>query len=263
MRYAHAVVAVCGLLALLRAGTPAAAENASAAAQANNPLATVSSLNLQNYYIGELTESDEHANQFILRYARPLTLGESNWLMRASLPINSYPIRANGDHHTGLGDADVFAAYLFDTGNPAVSFGIGPQIVAPTASQDELGSEQWQAGIANVYFNAESAVFQYGYLLIYRAGVGPTSGRERVSLAALQPFAFLQLGEGWYTGTAPLWNYNFKSDDYGVPLGLRLGKVSKRDGVVYNTFIEPQYSVADEGPGQPEWQVFAGLNMQF
>jgi hypothetical protein len=233
------------------------------AAQANNPLANISSFNIQNYYIGELTEPDENANQLILRYARPFTLGDSLWLMRASLPFNTYPTGASGAHSSGLGDIDIFAAYLIDTGNPAISFGVGPSLVAPTASEDELGSEQWQAGLANVYFNAESAKFQYGYLLIYRAGFGDTNDRDRVNLLAMQPFAFWQLGDGWYTGTAPLWNYNFGNDGYGFPVGARLGKVFKSGGVVYNTFVEPQVSVADKGPGQPEWQLFAAVNMQF
>ena len=39
----------------------------SAEADANNPLASIVALNLQNYYIGELTESDDDANQFLTR----------------------------------------------------------------------------------------------------------------------------------------------------------------------------------------------------
>jgi hypothetical protein len=71
------------------------------------------------------------------------------------------------------------------------------------------------------------------------------------------------LGGGWYTGGAPIWTYNFANDDYSFPLGLRLGKVIQRDGNVFNLFVEPQYSVADRGYGNPEWQVFFALNMQF
>lgn len=234
-----------------------------ATAQANNPLADIKAFNVQNYYIGELTTTDEDANQMVLRYAQPFSIGESDWLMRASLPINTFPAGLRGAHQTGTGDADIFAAYLIDTGNPAVSFGVGPQLVAPTASDEALGNEQWQAGVANVYFNATSAKYQYGYLLIYRGGIGDTNDRERVSLAAMQPFFFYQLKDGWYTGTAPLWNYDFQSDNYSVPVGARLGKVLKANKTVFNVFLEPQVSAADRGPGQPEWQLFFAVNMQF
>ena len=116
-------------------------------AQANNPLANFTAFNLHNYYIGELTDPDEYANQFWLRFAQPFSIGKTNWLMRASLPINTFPVAPELDHKTGLGDLNVFAAYLIDTGNPTLSFGVGPQITAPTATEDALGSEKWSAGI--------------------------------------------------------------------------------------------------------------------
>ena len=57
---------------------------ADAAAQANNPLANMTAFNIQNYYIGELTESDESANQFWLRFAKPISVADTNWIFRAS-----------------------------------------------------------------------------------------------------------------------------------------------------------------------------------
>jgi len=236
---------------------------ASAAAQANNPLANMTAFNLQNYYLGDLTETDETANQFWFRYAQPFSVAGTNWLMRASLPINTFPTSLDGDKETGIGDLNVFAAYLIDTGNPALSFGIGPQITAPTASKDALGSEKWSAGFANVLFNASSAKFQYGYLLTWQASFAGSSDRDRVNAGAFQPFAFYQLGHGTYLRAAPIWQYNFENDDYNVPLGVGIGQVIKSGKTVYNMFAEPQFSVAHEGAGQARWQLFVGFNMQF
>ena len=251
------------ILSCLTQYAMASEDAASAAAQANNPLANMTAFNLQDYYIGDLTESDDTANQFWMRYAKPFSVGQSDWLLRASLPVYSYPVGASGDTETGLSDLNVFAAYLIDTGNPAVSFGIGPQVTAPTASKDELGSGKWSAGFANVLFNAESKQFQYGYLLTWQASFAGDSDRQDVNVAALQPFAFFQLGGGTYLRAAPIWVYNLENDDYSVPLGIGVGQVIKKGKTVYNVFAEPQFSVADEGPGQPEWQIFVGLNMQF
>ena len=251
------------ILSCLTQYAMAAEDDASAAAQANNPLANMTAFNMQQYFIGELTESDASANQFWARYAKPFSVGQSNWLLRASLPIYSYPVGASGGTETGLSDLNVFAAYLIDTGNPAVSFGIGPQLTAPTASKDELGSGKWSAGLANVLFNAESKQFQYGYLLTWQASFAGDSDRQDVNVAALQPFAFFQLGGGTYLRAAPIWVYNLENDDYSVPLGVGIGQVIKQGKTVYNVFVEPQFSVADEGPGQPEWQIFMALNMQF
>ncbi|WP_170469327.1 MULTISPECIES: hypothetical protein [Ruegeria] len=256
------VLVLATLTALALHSEEAAAQNAEA--QANNPLADITAFNIQNYYIDEFTgPGNQSGNQFVLRYAKPVQWGNSKWLIRASLPYNSFPVGTGGSTVNGIGDFDIFAAYQIDTGNPAISFAVGPQVVAPTATDNRLGSDQWQLGIANVYFNATSPKFQYGYLLTWRGGVGDTKGGPRVSLGAFQPFAFYQLGNGWYTGGAPIWTYNFRNNNYSVPLGIRLGKVVKRDKTVFNLFVEPQWSVRDKGAGQPKMQVYFALNMQF
>lgn len=258
------LILACVSTFALFAGAEAWAQDSDSAAQANNPLADITAFNIQNYYIGEFTgDIDETGNQAWLRYAKPLEFGDSSWLIRASLPYSSFPVGQGMSTVSGIGDFDIFAAYQMDLGKPGVSFAVGPQLVIPTASDDRLGSEQWQAGLTNVYFNASSAKFQYGYLLTYRAGVGDTNGRTRVSLAAFQPFMFYQLGNGLYTGMAPVWSYDFKSDNYTVPLGIRLGKVMKKNKTVFNLFVEPQYSVFDRGAGLPQWQIYMALNMQF
>ncbi len=126
-----------------------------------------------------------------------------------------------------------------------------------------MGSEKWSGGFANVLFNASSSKFQYGYLLIWQASFAGADDRADVNVAAFQPFAFYQLGGGTYLRATPIWVYNIDNDDYSVPLGVGIGHVIKTDKTVYNVFIEPQFSVLDEGPGQPEWQIFFGFNMQF
>ncbi len=235
--------------------------DSSAAAQANNPLANMTAFNMQNYYVGRQTETGRNANQFWLRYAQPFSISSSNWLMRASLPVNSFPVE--GHHKTGIGDLNLFAAYLIDTGNPAVSFGLGPQITAPTASDNALGSEKWSAGLVNVLFDASSPKFQYGYLLSWQNSFAGSSHREDADLLAFQPFAMYQLGGGTYLRAAPIWTYNLENDGYSVPVGLGVGHVFKRNKTVYNLFIEPQFAVASRGPGQPDWQIYMGLNLQF
>lgn len=237
--------------------------DAQAAAQANNPLANMTALSFQNYYIGELTGIEESANQLWARYATPLSFAGGDWLFRASLPINTYPIGPNFSDETGTGDVNMLASYLFDTGNPSVSFGLGPQITLSTESEDGLGSGKYSAGFANVYFNAESTTFQYGYLLTWQQSFAGDDDREDVNLAAFQLFAMYQLGQGLYLRSVPIAIYNFENDNYSVPLGLGIGKVFKRGKTVFNMYIEPQVSVADEGAGQPDWQVLLGFNMQF
>ena len=234
-----------------------------AAAEANNPLAQFTSLNFQNQFIGNLSEIDEPANSFLLRGAQPFQLFGGDWIARATLPVNTFPAPPDLSHETGLGDFNIFAAYLFDTGNPAISFGLGPQLTIPTATDDALGSGQWSTGLANVLFYSASPAWQLGYLLTWQASFAGDSDRSDVNIGAFQPFIFHQLGDGWYLRSSAVSTYDFETDNYSVPVGLGLGNVFQTESAVVNIFVEPQVSVFDDGPNQPEWGIFAGINFQF
>jgi hypothetical protein len=250
---------VLNLLLVAAWAYPAEESGSQDAAQANNPLADIQAFNLHNYYIPELSGGvDGTGNSFILRYAQPF----GRWLMRASLPFNRVPT-GPGSSTSSVGDLDAFFAYLFDTGNPARSFGLGPQIVLPTAGKDATGTGKYQLGAAAVYFDASSARFQWGGLVTYRTDVAGDDDREDTSLLAVQPFYFLQLGNGNYLRGAPIWTFDLESDDYAVPVALGFGKVIPTERVVFNVFIEPQFTVLSKGSGQPEFQLFMGFNMQF
>ena len=184
--------------------------------------------------------------------------------MRASLlTVNTVPAPPELEHETGVGDFNVFAAYQMDVGIPGVSFGFGPLLNVPTASEDATGSGKWSAGIANVLFSARSPKFQYGYLLTWQASFAGDDDRDDVNIAAFQPILIYQLGGGTYLRSTPIMTYDFESNGYTVPLGLGIGQVFKTSKGSNNLFIEPQWSVADDGAGWPEWQVFIGFNMIF
>jgi len=234
-----------------------------AVTQANNPLANMKALNFHNYYMGELTETDKSADQLWVRYVQPFSLGGTDWLLRASLPYNSFPVGSKGETKSGFGDFNILAVYLMDVGMPAVSFGVGPLLILPTATEERLGSEKYSAGIANVLFDARSRIFQYGYLLTWQHSFAGDADRATVNIAALQPFALLQLGGGTYLRSVGIWYYDIEQEKYSIPIGLGVGQVIKRGKTVFNVFIEPQYSVADKGAGVTRWQVFTGLNIQF
>jgi hypothetical protein len=239
-------------------GESASGSEASAAANANNPLADIRAFNLHNYYIPELSGVDESANTFWARYAQPF----GKWLFRGSLPVSRVPTGSDSST-SGLGDLNAFAAYLFDTGDPAVSFGVGPQLTMPTATEDETGTGRWQAGAAMVYFNGKSQRFQWGGLVTWQTDFAGDDDRSGTNLLALQPFYFLQLGKGLYLRGAPIAVFNLENDTYHVPVGLGIGQVIPTESVVYNVFVEPQFTILDRGAGQPELQLFVGLNMQF
>jgi len=243
-------------------GAAVAEDEAGAAAAANNPLANLKAFNLQNYYVTNVSDTSGTANQFWLRYAQPIGTPLGDVLVRASLPVVSVP--TGGDtSDSGLGDSNVFATYLIDVGNPDVSFGIGPLAGFPTATSNTLGNDQWTLGGAAVYFDARSRVVQFGGLVTYAHRVGGSDRLPAQSSLAVQPFAFVQVGQGFYFRSAPVWAFDLQSGSYNVPIGLGVGKVVKAGSTVLNFFVEPQYTIVESGPGQPKFQLFAAVNLQF
>ena len=248
---------------LLCAQPICAQEGPSAEAQANNPLAQFKTFNVHNQYTGALTGIDADANTVFLRGALPVSAFGGDWLVRATLPFNRCPEPASSGNVTGVGDFNVFAAYLFDTGNPSRNFGLGPQLTIPTASKDALGTEKWSAGFANVLFDMSTPGFQWGYLLTWQTSFAGSDSRSDVNSAGLQPFLFKQLGSGWYLRSTAVMTYDFETDNYNIPIGFGAGRVIKSGNATVNFFVEPQISVASRGNGQSEWGVFAGVNFQF
>jgi hypothetical protein len=251
------------ILFLMIAGiTPLSAQEGPSAEElkkANNPLANMIAFNIQNYYASRLYGlPDDMTNIFWLRYAQPV----GRVLIRASLPVNTFPT-GQTDPKSGLGDFNIFGAYLATPGDASTQFGIGPLLAAPTASDDALGSGKWQGGAAVVVFAAPSAQIQYGGLITWQASFAGDKARANTNLLVLQPFGFWQLGGGTYLRTAPLWIFNLESHDYNVPVGFGIGRVVKVGNIVFNIFLEPQYTMLHEGAGQPAFQIFTGLNMQF
>lgn len=230
---------------------------------ANNPIASATSLNIQNEYIGNLSDIDKPGNILNLRAIQPFNLFGGGWVARATLPVVTLPTPADLSSETGIGDFNVFALKLIDTGNPTVTVGFGPSLTVPSATNDDLGNGTWNVGLANVLFNFTNPRFQWGYLAVWETDVAKQrDDAVDVNRGFLQPFGILQMGDGWYLRSTGVWNYNFETDDYSLPVGLGFGRVFITEPAVINAFFEPQVAIAHEGPGQREWGAFFGINFQ-
>ena len=248
---AVSIFALCG-------SVDAQESNKEAMKQANNPLASFTTLNFQNYYIPELSETDGTANTFWIRYATPFKLFKGNWLLRASLPVNMAPTPEGTG--SGLGSVNAFAAYLFKMKNPEITFGAGPLAAFPTGTGDLPGNDTWDLGAAVVLFDARSDLIQWGGLVTYQTDV---AGDGESSLAAVQPFGMIQMGKGWYLRSTGVWVFNLEADSWTVPVGMGVGKVIKAGKKVINAYFEPQFTILSSGDaGQPQFQLFFGVNIQ-
>ncbi len=256
LRILLAVVLMCG--SVVASAQSAAEAEAEALRQANNPLASVKSLNLHNYYTSSLYGiPDATTNLTWLRYAQPF----GNFILRASLPVMTVSLPGEGPQ-SGLYDANMFLIYKFRMRNPGTDLGIGPAATFPTATND-LGSGKWQVGVSAIAFFKGNPVIQMGTLLTWQMSVAGKDDKPDVNLLTPQIFAMWQIGGGTYLRSTGIWSFNLENGQYNVPIGLGIGKAFKSGGKIFNVFMEPQYSVYSWGAGQPKVQVFVGFNTQF
>jgi hypothetical protein len=257
----NAPLVVCLAAALMLPNTASAQEipNADEVAKANNPLAPITAINFQNYYLPTLyLLPAQHANTLQLR----AIFATTKMIVRATLPVSTAPTSIL-ESVSGLGDLNVFDAFLLTEEGAKNQFGVGPLLVAPTATDDALGDGKWQGGAAVVVVTQPIPTVMIGGLVTYQHSFAGDSDRPDASLGVVQPFVILQFGGGYYARSSGVWEFDLENDSYVVPFGVGVGKVMKAGRSVLNIFLEPQFTVMREGIGQPSFQVFGGINVQF
>src|SRR5262245_24536063 len=165
--------------------------------QSNSPLNPAPSVNLHDYYSPELYDIDDSINDFLVRGSFVLPPGKLlPWpqLIRATLPISSRPHFPTGST-TALGDFNVFDLFLL--GSDATELGIGPLVVAPTASDDDVGAGKWQAGLAAIAVHP-TARGLLGGLVQWQASFAGDEDRADVGTLTVQPLLVRNMPNAWY-----------------------------------------------------------------
>lgn len=221
---------------------------------ANNPLTPKMAVMAHNYVQPVMSgQPGSGANQLFIRGVLPHDALGIDQLMRASLPVISNAWTPH-DASNGIGDLTVFDMAIHRFGRNKI--GIGPLLVAPTASSPALGSGKWQGGVQTVIslphdWGLTSALTSY-----------QQSFDGSLQTLTIQPLIFYNLDNGYYLRSSGISTFDLGRSSV-VPVGLGLGRVFEHpDGKVLNLFIEPQYSVVQTGIGVPSFQIFAGMVLQ-
>lgn len=229
--------------------------------KANNPLTQMFGLNFQDYYSSSIFGTDQTSNSFLLRGVLPHKIGGFPQITRVTLPYQTLPT-GDGEYAQGVGDLNLFDIFLLKPKN-GVEFGVGPYFVFPTAAKDETGAGKWQAGASAIAMKP-GAWGMLGALLTYQHDFAGPDERPTQNIATLQPFFIYNLPKGFYARSTGVWNFNWQNGHYYIPVGAGFGKVWKlKSGTVVNLGVEPQWTVVHEGDGQPNFQTFMVLNLQF
>ena len=243
-------------------GQPSAASVSDDAANAaNNPLTPKVTVYIQNYFIPAITDADgRSANQTLLRTVMPSDAFGLPQLLRLKLSAETVPVFPTGSD-AGLGDLTLYDLFLLPY--KPVNIGIGPLLVAPTATQENTGDGKWQAGLAAIVALTNSAGLLSG-LVTYQHSFAGDANRPRVEIVTAQPIITRNIGAGFYLRSSGIWSFNLEDQTKVIPVGLGLGRIwTFGQGNNINAYVEPQYSVLHDGAGVAIWQVYAGVNVQF
>jgi hypothetical protein len=235
--------------------------------KATNPIGDLIQVQLQNQFNWDNYESDGWSNQGIVQPVIPVKLPWDALPMMITRTTISYvntpdlghPI----DRHDGLGDVFALALGLPKLNLDGQMVGLGAAISLPTATDDFTGSGKCSGGPAAVYVNTKSKGWMWGVLGWQVWSFAGDRDREDVSSLAVQPFVTRQLGRGWYVGTQDVpWTYNWKTGGWTMPLGVKVGRVTKLGRQAVNIFGEVMGTPLHDGP-VPKWSFKVGLSLLF
>ena len=160
---------------------------------ANNPLTPKITVNLQDYFLPSLNRlGNRQANQGLLRGLVPSDAFGVPQLIRFTLPLVTTPTFPSGSD-TGLGDLTVFDLVVIPT--KSVVFGVGPLLVAPTATSRNTGTGKWQGGAAAVGVAPQSWGLLAG-LVTYQHSFAGDDYRPTAQIVTAQPIVTYNLPDG-------------------------------------------------------------------
>lgn len=239
-----------------------------AAKDAQNPLANVISMPFQNNTDFGIGVFDKTGNVLNIQPVIPVTLGKKNWLLinRVIIPVpKSTPVNFPEDakNITGIGDI-TYTAWFSPPGKGKLTWGFGPSMIFPTASDELLGQGKFSIG-PSVVLVYGTPKWMFASIISNWFSVSGDSDRPDVNSFYFQPIFTYFLPNKWYFTTAPviLANWEKESDDrWTVPVGGGFGKMTKIGNLpidftaqAYYNSIKPDYNA--------DWQLRVQLKLIF
>jgi hypothetical protein len=219
------------------------------AAAAQNPVAAVYSLPLQNNtYFGAGPNHDKTYDVLNIQPVLPFTVGDWNIISRTIAPLIYVPAVRTGigtatlDEDTtsasagpagipetfGLGDIN--QSFYFSPAAPGqFIWGAGPSFDLPTATERFIGSGKLSVGPSAVGL-VMPRPWVFGALVRQLNSIAGPNGRTDVNQTLLNPFVNYNLPDGWYLTSSPVITANWSADSsqrWSVPIGGGVGKIFK------------------------------------
>jgi hypothetical protein len=260
-------------MAIAHAAIAADDSTSDLAAAAQNPVADMISLPLQNNTYFDVGPGEDTVNVLNIQPVIPFNVGAWNLITRTIAPLIYVPNTIGGIaeipqgnpnyNSTEFGLGDINATVFLSPANPGkVIWGIGPTLTMPTATDRALGSEKWSAGPSVVLLTTPKP-WVIGVLARNIWSFAGDSNRDDVNQLLVQPFVNYNMADGWYLVSAPIITANWEAssgNEWTVPLGGGIGKIFSIGSQPLNAQVSSYYNVETPQFG-PDWSL--RLQIQF
>lgn len=248
---------LAGALALVAAAASASAQDKDELARKlSNPIASLVSVPLQLNFDDGFGEDDDGSRTYLnVQPVIPVSINEDwNLISRTIVPvIEQQDVFPGAGSQFGLGD--VVQSVFFSPKALTASgwtWGVGPVLLLPTATDELLGAEKWGAGPTAVALRQTASGWTYGALANHLWSFAGESDRSDVNATYLQPFLARSLGQGRTVSASLESTYDWESEQWTVPFNLGYSKVSRIGGqlVSYQGGVRYYLEAPDAAP---EW----------
>jgi hypothetical protein len=204
--------------------------DAELAQELSNPLADLMSIPFQMNYdrgIGPLNDCWKLKTN--IQPVIPFHLsGNWNLISRTIIPvIDQEDIFPGAGSQFGLGDINLslFLSPKRPTSD-GITWGIGPVLLFPTATESLLGAKKWGAGPTAVALTVRGD-WTVGMLANHIWSYAGDSDRQDISNTFLQPFVAYTWPSAWTVSVQSESTYNWETEQWSVPVNVAVSKLVK------------------------------------
>lgn len=260
MSWTKRLMALLALLAVAP-GAPNAQEadsknSTELAKKTQNPVADLISVPFESDFNFNTGIKNATVYDLLLQPIIPFHLNQDwNLITRTIMPIiNEPPLSPGARSAFGLGDINP-TFFLSPAKLRALSWGMGPTITLPTATDSLLGSQKFNMGPA-----AATVIIQgpwLGGLLVNNQWSVFGWGNKRVNQMLIEPFVNYNFGKGWHLSSEFIMtaDWEAKSDErWTVPLGGGIGRLFWLGKLPVDATLEAFWN-AERPKYEADWQL--------
>jgi len=237
-------------------------------ANPNNSLASLTFKNQFRWYTGDLPNADDQSNYTLLfQPVFPFSLtppsegAKANLFIRPAIPLLvDQPVfdlqEFDFDGVTALGDIGFDIGYGA-TEKSGLLWAFGMVGTLPTATDSDVAGRQLRLGPEVLIAKFEKWGV-WGFFPSHQWDVSGW-GDGYYSTSQLQLFLKFLPGGGWSYGSTPIMNYDWKSEEWTVPLNFGVSKTVMFGKMPVKLELEANYYIEQPDLFGPEWMI--GFNI--